>query len=80
MLAMLACRNLRPTQAKRWLTVRGQRELQTLGLNRGADTIREDCRALLSVLDEQIRRLDTTLAQQSLTTIGSGITKASAMN
>jgi transposase len=64
MLAMLARRNLQPTQAKRWLTVRGQRELQTLALTAAPTTIREDCLALLSVLDDQIRRLDTTLAQQ----------------
>jgi hypothetical protein len=42
MLAMLARRNLQPTQAKRWLTVRGQRELQTLALTAAPTTIRED--------------------------------------
>jgi hypothetical protein len=32
-----------------------------------------DCLALLSVLDEQIRRLDTTLAQQWGTTSASSV-------
>src|SRR5207249_12057101 len=48
----------------RWLTVRGQRELQTLALTAAPTTIRDDCLALLPVLDAQIRRLDTELAQQ----------------
>src|SRR4029450_1774622 len=61
LLAMLARRNLQPTHAKRWLTVRGQRELQTLTLTVAPSTIREDCLALLPVLDAQIRRLDTGL-------------------
>ena len=64
LLAMLARRNLQPTHVKRWLTVRGQRELQTLALTAAPTTIRDDCLALLPVLDAQIRRLDTELCQQ----------------
>jgi len=60
-LAMLARRNLQPTRAKRWMTVRGQQELQALPLSPIAATIREDCLALLRVLDAQIRRLDVDL-------------------
>jgi transposase len=70
LLTMLARRNLQPTQAKRWLTVRGQRDLQTLALPAAPTTIREDCLALLAVLDAQIRRLDTELGRvQRLMTI-----------
>jgi len=57
LLAMLARRNLQPTSGQSWLTVRGQRELQALPLTPIATTIRADCRALLPLLDEQIRRL-----------------------
>jgi transposase len=64
LLAMLARRNLQPTHVKRWLTVRGQRERQTLALTAAPTTIRDDGLALLPVLDAQIRRLDTELAQQ----------------
>ena len=59
--AMLARRNLQPTRAKRWMTVRGQQELQALPLAAVPATIREDCLALLRVLDTQIRRLDLDL-------------------
>jgi transposase len=59
--AMLARRNLQPTRAKRWMTVRGQQELQALPLSAVPATIREDCLALLRVLDTQIRRLDLDL-------------------
>jgi transposase len=59
--AMLARRNLQPTHAKRWMTVRGQQELQALPLSAVPATIREDCLALLRVLDTQIRRLDLDL-------------------
>lgn len=59
--AMLARRNLQPTRAKRWMTVRGQQELQALALSPVPATIREDCVALLRVLDTQIRRLDLEL-------------------
>jgi transposase len=61
LLAMLARRNLQPTSGKSWLTVRGQRELQALPLTPIATTIRDDSRALLPLLDEQIRRLDADL-------------------
>ena len=64
LLAMLARRNLQPTSGKSWLTVRGQRELHALPLTPIAVTIREDCRALLPLLDEQIRRLDDDLRQR----------------
>ena len=58
---MLARRNLQPTRAKRWMTVRGQQELQALALSPVPATIREDCVALLRVLDTQVRRLDIEL-------------------
>ena len=58
LLAMLARRNLRPTRAKSWLAQRGQHELRALPLAGSPATIREDCLALLPVLDAQIRRLD----------------------
>jgi transposase len=59
--AMLARRNLQPRRAKRWMTVRGQQELRALPLSPAPTTIREDCLALLRVLDTQIRRLDLEL-------------------
>ncbi len=43
------------------MSVRGQRELAALSLGLIPSTIREDCRALLGLLDEQIRRLDLEL-------------------
>lgn len=58
LLSMLARRNLQPTGAKSWLAQRGQRELRALPLTPSPATIREDCLALLPVLDAQIRRLD----------------------
>jgi transposase len=61
LLAMLARRNLQPTSGKSWLTGRGQRELQALELPPIPTTIRDDYRALLPVLDTQIRRLDADL-------------------
>lgn len=64
LLAMLARRNLQPTRATRWMTVRGQRELQALPLGPIPTTIREDCLALLPQLDAQIRRLDEDLRQR----------------
>jgi len=59
--AMLARRNLQPTSGKSWLTQRGQRELQQLPLTAAPSRIREDCAALLPILDVQIRWLDTEL-------------------
>lgn len=63
LLAMLARRNLQPTGAKRWLTQRGLHELEALPLAPSPATIRDDCRTLLALLDEQIRRLDDELQQ-----------------
>src|SRR5499426_1811471 len=60
--AMLARRSLQPTSGKSWLTQRGQRELRQLPLTEAPSRIREDCAALLPILDAQIRRLDTELA------------------
>jgi transposase len=54
-------RNLRPTSGKSWLTQRGQRELQRLPLSAIASRIRDDYRALLPLLDAQIRQLDAEL-------------------
>ena len=59
--AMLARRNLQPVSTKTWLTQRGQRELQRLPLADTPSRIREDCSALLPLLDAQIRRLDGEL-------------------
>jgi transposase len=63
LLALLSRRNLQPTSSKRWLTVRGRRELEALPLGAMPSTVREDCLALLRVLDEQIRRLDHELVR-----------------
>jgi Transposase IS116/IS110/IS902 family len=59
--AMLARRNLQPVSTKTWLTQRGQRELQRVPLADTPSRIREDCSALLPLLDAQIRRLDGEL-------------------
>jgi len=59
--AMLARRNLQPTSGQSWLTQRGQRELHRLPLPAAAGRIREDCTAVLPMLDAQIRRLDAEL-------------------
>jgi transposase len=59
--AMLARRNLQPRSGQSWLTQRGQRELKQLPLTDAPSRIREDCAALLPILDAQIRRLDTEL-------------------
>jgi len=59
--AMLARRNLQPTSGQSWLTQRGQRELHRLPLPTAAGRIREDCTAVLPMLDAQIRRLDAEL-------------------
>jgi transposase len=64
LLALLARRNLQPTSGKSWLTARGQRELQALPLGAIPSLIRADCRALLPLLDEQIRRLDGELVRR----------------
>ncbi len=61
LLALLARRNLHPTSATRWLTVRGLRECQGLPLGLLPTMVKEDCLALLRVLDEQIRGLDHEL-------------------
>jgi transposase len=62
--AMLARRNLQPTSGKSWLTQRGQRELRQLPLTEAPSQIREDCTALLPILDAQIRRLDAELVRR----------------
>lgn len=62
--ALLARRNLQPTTSRTWITVRGQRELAALPLGPIPSTIREDCRALLRLMDEQIRRMDHELARR----------------
>ena len=64
LLALLSRRNLQPTSSKRWLTVRGRQELEGLPLGAIPSTVREDCLALLRVLDEQIRRLDHELVHR----------------
>lgn len=64
--ALLSRRNLQPTTSRTWMTVRGQRELAALPLGPVPGMVRQDCRALLTLLDEQIRRLD----QQFLTCLG----------
>ncbi len=64
LLALLARRHLEPSRSKSWLTARGQRELHALPLAPIPSTIREDCLALLHLLDEQIRRLDQELVRR----------------
>jgi len=64
LLALLSRRNLQPTTSTRWLTVQGRRELEALPLGDMSSTVREDCLALLRVLDEQIRHLDRELVQR----------------
>lgn len=64
LLALLARRNLQPTGGTSWFTARGQRALQALPLGPVPGTIREDCVALLHLLDEQIRRLDQELVDR----------------
>ena len=59
--AMPARRNLKPASGQSWLTQRGQRELHRLPLPAAAGRIREDCTAVLPMLDAQIRRLDAEL-------------------
>src|SRR5215831_11462421 len=62
--ALLARRNLQPTSAKSWFTTGGDRELERLPLSGIPSRVREDCRALLRLLDGQIRHLDAELTQQ----------------
>ncbi len=64
LLALLSRRNLQPTSSKRWQTVRERRELEGLPLGVISSTFREDCLALLRILDGQIRRLDQELVQR----------------
>jgi len=61
LLALLARRNVQPPRSKGWWTQRGRQDLQALPLSAIPSTIREDCLALLRLLDEQIRRLDLEL-------------------
>jgi transposase len=44
------------------MSIHGQRELEALPLAPGPQTIREQCFALLRILDQQIHSLDETLA------------------
>jgi transposase len=62
--ALLARRNLQPSSSAKWMTVRGQRELAALPLPPIPSTIREDCRGLLRLLDEQIRQVDQELVRR----------------
>lgn len=62
--ALLARRNLQPTSGRSWMTVRGLRELAALPLGPIPGAIREHYRALLKVLDEQIRWLDLDLSHR----------------
>ena len=61
LLSMLARRNLQPTRAKSWLAQRSPPELRALPLSSSPATLREDCLALVPILDAQIRRLDQEL-------------------
>lgn len=63
-IALLARRNLQPTSGKSWFTTRGQREFERLPLLPLPSRIREDYRALLPVLDGQIRQLDIEITQR----------------
>jgi transposase len=62
--ALLARRNLQPTSGQSWFTMRGQREFERLPLSTIPSRLREDDRALLPLLDAQIRRLDGELTQR----------------
>jgi len=64
LVALLARRNLQPTSGKSWFTTGGDRELERLPLAAIPSRVREDCRALLRILDGQIRHLDAELTQQ----------------
>lgn len=61
--ALLARPNLQPTSGRSWMTVRGLREMAALPLGSIPGAIREHSRALLKVLDEQIRWLDLELGE-----------------
>jgi transposase len=63
-IAMLARRNLQPTSGKSWFTTRGQREFERVPLSTFPSRIRQDYRALLPVLDAQIRQLDLEILQR----------------
>jgi transposase len=62
--ALLARRNLQPTSGKSWFTARGDRELERLPLAEIPSQVRDDSRALLHLLDAQIRQLDGELTQR----------------
>src|SRR5262249_53341832 len=64
MVALLARRNVQPTSGKGWFPRSGDRELERLPLAAIPSRVREDSRALLRILDGQIRRLDGELTQQ----------------
>src|SRR5262249_26108111 len=53
-----------PTSGKSWFTTSGDRELERQPLAPIPSRFREDSRALLRILDGQIRRLDGELTQQ----------------
>lgn len=61
--SLVARRNLRPSSTKHWMSAHGQRELAALPLNPVPTTIRENCFAVLRLLDQQIRGLDEELAR-----------------
>jgi hypothetical protein len=61
---MLARLNLQPTSGKSWFTTRGQREFEHLPLPTIPSRLREDYRALLPMLDAQIRQLDCEITQR----------------
>jgi hypothetical protein len=62
--AMLARRNIQPTSRKSWFTTGGQREFERLPLPPIPSRLREDFRALLPLLDAQIRQLDLEITQR----------------
>jgi transposase len=62
--ALLARRNVEPTSGKSWFTARGDRELERLPLAEIPSRVRDDSRALLRLLDAQIRQLDVELTQR----------------
>jgi transposase len=62
--ALLARRNLQSTSGQSWFTMRGQREFEHLPLSTIPSRLREDYRALLPLLDAQIRQLDCELTQR----------------
>lgn len=62
--SLVARRNLCPHSAKRWMSAPGQRELAALTLAPLPSVIRDNCFALLQLLNQQIRAAEEELLRQ----------------